>query len=191
LVVPDPIVSRQDLSDYLGKNVTNDAGALAAVDAASDMVRTLAEQTFNAGTSTITVDGTGTDAIVLPELPVSNVGTVQLLDSAGGTTAVTDFALKDNGVLLRQRGSVAEDLTAPPAWPIGRQNVRLTYVHGYGTADLPRDVRMVALSIASRLIVQGVASFEQMGNQQIRYGTNATDFTNGEKAILAKYRQIG
>ena len=58
-------------------------------DAACDMVRTLAEQTFNDGTTTLTVDGTGTDAIVLPELPVNTVGTVNLIDTAGTTTPST------------------------------------------------------------------------------------------------------
>lgn len=189
--MPVPFISRQDLTDYLGRDVTTDDGALAAVDAACDMVRSLAEQDFNETTGdTITLDGTGTDALILPQLPVNNVGTVNLIDSLGGTTAVTDYAVKDNGVLVRHRGSATTSWW-PSIWPLGRQNVQVTYDHGYGTADLPRDIRMVALSVASRLIVQGVASFEQVGQNQIRYGTNATDFTNGEKMIIAKYRQVG
>ena len=186
-----PFISRDDLSDILGRDVTADDGALIAVDAACDMVRSLAEQDFNEEIGDqITLDGTGTDALVLPQLPVNNVGTVNLIDSTGGTTAVTDFVVKDNGVLVRKRGS-ATTAWWPSVWPLGRQNVQVTYDHGYGTADLPRDVRMVALSIASRLIVQGVASFEQMGQQQVRYGVNSTDLTSGEKAIIAKYRQVG
>ena len=49
----------------------------------------------------------------------------------------------------------------------------------------------MALTLASRMIVQGVASEESQGTERIRYGTAATDFTDGERAILHKYRQVG
>jgi hypothetical protein len=49
-------------------------------------------------------------------------------------------------------------------WPSGRQNITVTYDHGYADADLPRDVRMVALSVASRIAVQGVALEESVGD---------------------------
>ena len=187
-----PFISTQDLSDYIGRDAT-DAGGTIVIDAACNMVRTLAEQSFDEATDTITVDGTGTDAIVLPEQPATNVGTVNLISSSGGTTAVTDYALKDNGVLVRMPGSAiytSDDYYWPAScWPNGRQNVEVTYTHGYGTADFPTDVRMVALSIASRLFLQGPASFEQLGDSQIRYGTNSTDITAGERAIIHKYRR--
>jgi hypothetical protein len=64
----------------------------------------------------------------------------------------------------------------------------VTYQHGYADADLPRDVRMVALSIASRLVVQGVASEESNGPVSVKYATPATDLTAGELRILQKYR---
>jgi hypothetical protein len=188
--VADPFIARQDLTDYLGKNVNSDAGALAAVDAACDICRDIAEQTFNQVLGdTVTLDGPGTDALLLPELPVSAAGTVSLRDSEGNwTTAGTaDYALNGNGILLATNTSGTADFGT--TWPSGRQNIRVTYEHGYADADLPRSVRMVALSIASRLIVQGVAQFETEGDVSIRYAVNSTDLTNGEKAILRKYRQ--
>lgn len=182
-----PFVSRQDLTAYLGRDVTDDDGALIAVDAACDVCRSLAEQQFNAGTTTVTLDGSGTDALLLPQLPVNAAGTV-LVD--GGT--VTDYALASDGVLLRKANatSVADWNCLPQlVWPARRQNIEVTYEHGYSVAELPRDIRMVALSVASRLIVQGPALQESNGNASIRYGVNATDLTNGEKAILRKYRR--
>ena len=65
----------------------------------------------------------------------------------------------------------------------------VTYDHGYADADLPRDVRMVALSLASRLIVQGVAVKERVGDNPMDYAGPATDLTAGEQAILRKYRR--
>jgi hypothetical protein len=188
--VPDPFVSRQDLVDYLGVGGTADPGMLIAVDAACDICRTIAEQSFNEATSTITLDGTGTDALPLPELPVNTAGTVVV---SGGT--VTDYVLKDNGVLIRKLADptvIDWDTDISPTavrWPAGRQNVAVTYDHGYADADLPRDVRMVALSLASRLIVQGVAVSERVGDNQITYAGAATDLTNGELRILRKYRR--
>lgn len=192
--MPDPFISRQDLTDYLGRDVTADAGALIAVDAACDIVRTVAEQSFNEDTSTVTLDGTGTDALVLPELPVNNAGTVVIGGTVSGTS-VTDYALADNGVLIRKiEDSTTIDWWSAYAqtmvvWPAGRQNIQVTYDHGYADADLPRDVRMVALSLASRLIVQGVAVSERVGDNQMTYAGPAMDLSATEKAILRKYRR--
>ena len=49
---------------------------------------------------------------------------------------------------------------------------------------------MVALSIASRLVVQGVALEESVGPVRMMYAYAATDLTTGEARILAKYRQM-
>ena len=188
--MPDPFISRQDLTDYLGRNVTTDDGALIAVDAACDIVRTLAEQTFNATVGgTVFLDGTGTDCLLLPEHPVTAAGTVTV-----NGTAITDYTLSANGMLFRGTVGLSDpywpdEVPASRVWPRGRQNVRVTYDHGYADADLPRDVRMVALSIASRLVVQGVGLQERQGDVAITYAVPATDLTNGEKAIIRKYRR--
>jgi hypothetical protein len=184
----DPFIAPIDLVNYLGRGTISDPGMLIATDAACDMVRTLTEQTFNQSTSTITVDGTGTDALLLPELPASRAGTVTV---AGGT--VTDYVLNTRlGILIRKSsGTDADYVNACRTliWPEGRQNVTVTYDHGYADSDLPRDVRMVALSIASRLVVQGVATQESNGPVSVTYGGPATDLTAGEERILQKYRQ--
>jgi hypothetical protein len=177
--MPDPFISAQDLTDYLGRDVTSDDGAIIALDAACDIVRDLAEQDFNAATSTVTLDGTGTDALLLPQLPVTAAGTVSVAGSA-----VTDYTLNSSGILFR--GSAGCD--PRPYWPAGRQNVVVTYDHGYAAADLPRSIRMVALSIASRLIVQGVALEEQVGQTRVKYAVAATDLTSTEQMILRRYR---
>jgi hypothetical protein len=86
--MPDPFIAPQDLVDYLGRGTITDPGMIIATDAACDTVRTIAEQTFNQSTSTVTLDGTGTDALLLPELPVTSAGTVTV---AGGT--ITDYVV--------------------------------------------------------------------------------------------------
>lgn len=177
--MPDPFITSQDLSDYLGRDVTTDDGAVMALDAACDMCRTFAEQDFNRGTATITLDGTGTDALLLHEQPVNSAGTVVV---NGGT--VTDYVLTANGMLLR--GSAGVD--PRPVWPSGRQNVVITYDHGYDVTDVPRDVRMVALSVAARLVVQGVAVEESVGQVRIKYAGAAMDLSKSEEMVLRRYR---
>ncbi len=194
-----PFISRQDLSDVLGRDVTADDGALAAIDAACDMVRTLTEQDFNAVSGgTVVLDGTGTDSLILRRLPVTNIqsvtvgGTVNSGTLTGGT-AVTNWMLRSDGVLLRTAGAAAVDPsgadTIPLKWPSGRQNVQVVYSSGYGTAVLPRDVRAVALEVARRMVVQGNAMSETVGPVGIRYAVASTDFTAGELRILRKYRR--
>jgi hypothetical protein len=178
--MPDPFIDAQDIVDYLGRGTITDPGMLIALDSACDMCRTIAEQDFNAGTATVSLDGTGGDALVLAHYPVSAAGTVIV---NGGT--ITDYMLSANGLLLRGTAGV----NPRPTWPAGRQNISVTYNHGYATADLPRDVRMVALSIASRLIVQGVAKSETQGDMSITYASAATDVTANEDRILKKYRR--
>lgn len=179
--MPDPFITRDDLTDYLGRDVSADPGALIALDAACDMCRTFAEQQFNRTVGTATLDGTGTDAILLSQLPVNSAGTV----SVNGT-AVTDYVVSGNGILFR--GTAGCD--PRPVWPSGRQNVVVTFDYGYDPADMPRDVRMVALSVASRLVVQGVATEEQVGQVRIKYAGAAMDLTKTEQAVLRKYKRI-
>lgn len=194
-----PFVSRQDLSDFIGRDVTSDDGALAAVDAACDVVRTITEQDWNRVTNgTAVLDGTGTDALLLPQRPadVTSVtigGTVTSGTITGGTT-VTSWTLRDDGVLLRTAGAAVGDpnwtgQTYPLKWPRGRQNVKVVYSHGYGTAVLPRDIRMVALQLAARILVQGVAIYETVGDVSVRYAGPPLDLSSGERAILDRYRR--
>jgi hypothetical protein len=185
-----PFITTQDLTDHLGISVLADPGATIALDVACDMVRTAADQTFNKGTATTKFDGTGTDTLILPRLPVVSAGTVLV---SGGT--VTDYTVDtERGLLIRklQDQQVVDWWTTDPipsvVWPAGRQNVQVTYVHGYDDADLPRDVRGIALQVAERIVVQGVAQFESVGDVSMRYAANAMELTPGERMILYKYR---
>lgn len=182
--MPDPFISQQDLSDYLGRDVTSDPGALMACDAACDMIRDLAEQDFNASTETVNLNGTGTDCLLLPQRPVLTAGTVLV---NGGT--VTDYiAPTPEGFLYR--GTTSSSSCWGSVWPRGRQNIRVTYDFGYEvlpTNNVPRSIRMVALAIANRLVIQGAAQSETVADVTVNYGMAATDLTAGERNILYHY----
>ena len=176
----DPFISVADLTAYLGREMSADPGAIIAVDAACDICRGAAEQRFNQATTTFVLDGTGTDAMLLPELPATAAGTVTV---NGGT--VTDYVLNGNGILYR--GTAGPDPRI--VWPAGRQNIHVTVDHGYAPADLPRDVRMVALAVASRLVTQGPMLEESIGDVRVKYAAASTDLTTGEQMILRRYRR--
>jgi hypothetical protein len=178
--VPNPFIDAQDIVDYIGVGGTTDPGMLIALDSACDICRTIAEQDFNAGTATVSLDGTGTDCLLLAQRPVLNAGTVLV---NGGT--VTDYMLTADGRLLR--GSAVSSTCTLPVWPMGRQNVQVTYEYGY--TEVPRDVRMVALQIAARIVVQGVTVRETQGDLSVDYATAATDLNANELRILRKYRK--
>lgn len=191
----DPFISRDDLSDYLGRDVSDDEGALIAVDAACEIVRTLTEQDFNPVVGdTVTLDGTGTDTLLLPQLPVTGAGTVLV---NGTAIDAGDYTYTADGQLVRTGGTASwstwnEGGWPLAYWPMGRRNITVTYDHGYsaGTAaDVPADVRAVALMIAYRLTTQGGIAQETVGQVTRRYATASTDLTAGEAAILRKYKQ--
>lgn len=189
--MPSPFISTTDLSDYLGRDVTSDDGATIAVDSACAVVRTLTEQEFTPTTLTesVSLDGNGTDTLFVPQRPVSTVGTVTV-----NGDEVTDFTYDTEGRITR----TSEDeptfstwsgaVPSPAYWPTGRQNIGVTYTHGHG-GTVPSDVRMVALTLAHRLITQGGAIQEQVGDVRKTYAAASTDLTAGEKAILRKYRR--
>lgn len=188
--MPDPFISVQDLIDHIGRGGTADPGMLQATDAACDICRDISGQDFNQVVGgTVILDGTGTDALLLPQLPVSKAGTVLV-----NGTAITDYVLDDDGLLIR-RSPFASGISSYQSqqqtvvWPEGRQNIQVTYDHGYADADLPRSVRMVALSIATRLVVQGPAKQESIGGVNVSYAANSTDLTSGERMILLSYKR--
>lgn len=187
--MPSPFISTTDLSDYLGRDVTSDDGALIAVDSACAMVRTLTEQDYTETTEAISLDGSGTDLIFLPQRPVTNVGTVTV-----NGEEITDYAYTENGKLIRTSeeeptwSTWGQSYQPSSFWPQGRQNIEVSYTHGYA-GTVPSDVRMVALSIAHRLVTQGGAISEQVGDVRKTYAVSSTDLTNGEKAILRRYKR--
>lgn len=184
-MTPSPFISRKDLGDFLREDVTSDDFALACVDAACDACRTIAEQAFNLEEDDyVVLDGSGTDALLLPELPVGEVSQVLKYDPSAVSWDEVDettYSLTDQGCLVL--------LGKGAKWAKGRQNFGITYSHGYAAEDLPRDVRMVALSLAARTYKQGVAEYESLGQYSVRYAAAGNTLTAGEKIILRKYKQ--
>lgn len=186
-----PFIDREDLANALSPgsppDLSSDDHATVAVDAACDVCRIACGQDFNEVTNDVIVlDGTNSDALILPQIPVSEVSEVVV----GDDTLVVDddYKLTGNGILVR---------TWPMRWRWGRQNIRVTYTRGYPDDELPRDVRVVALALAKRIYQaasSGSVRSETIGAYSVTYATGAeqiqsADLTKGERFILYKYRR--
>jgi hypothetical protein len=190
-----PFISREDLSEKLGFDVTEgtEQGELAqqCVDAACDWVRGKTEQTINAGSSTVVLDGTGTEILLLPQYPVRNV--VSVSEDAEALTD-EDWVLNDaTGGLVRvpaEDGYVSSNTTLKPSvvWNRGRQNIQVSYEHGYADADIPRDVRMAAESVAVKFFRDNGVAFESLGAYSVRFAEPDKSFKLEER-ILEKYKR--
>jgi hypothetical protein len=195
-----PFISHDDLGLYLRKDLTSDQVSTIALDSACQIVRDYLNQEINfEADDTVTLDGTGTQILVLPELPIVEVASVSTFaDWTHEETVldpITDWRLGDAGRIWR----------VGYAWPLGFANISVTYSHGWdidpasGSGDgdkIPSSIRAVALSIASRLYSAGVVAVggiqsETMGQYSYSISPNSAsggELSVGEKAILDQYR---
>jgi predicted lactoylglutathione lyase len=194
--LPDPFIDRDDLGAKLNQDLSASDAALIAIDSACDVCRTLSEQDFNqAIEDEIVLDGSGTEILLLPQYPVGAITSVSE-DKGDPLVEDADFVVNAaTGALVRtpsSQGYISNNFSTKPwvVWNLGRQNIAITYDHGWDYPDIPRDVRMVALAIAERFFLQtaGVTS-ESLGSRSVSYKSEATDVTANELRILLKYKR--
>lgn len=178
MAVTDPFISSSDLSEYLERDLDEDK-ALIAVDSACDIVRGYMEIPVNVQEDEeITIDGSGTDALVLPSRPVVEVSSVALEGDA--LVADEDYKVDLEKGMIYLLGSCR-------GWRRGRLNYEVTYSHGWEPDDIPRRIRMVALNVAARIYDQGIVQQESVGGYQVVYGTgDAVGLSANEMRILDK-----
>lgn len=127
-----------DLALLLGQTFDETATQRAQLllDLASGRIDNVAGQTLSqVADEAITVDGTGSDLIVLPAWPVTVISTVTadaIVLVEGG-----DYEWSAAGLLWRLDGT----------WPAAPRSVQVTYTHGY--AEVPEVIRSVALNVAA------------------------------------------
>lgn len=188
--MPDPFVTTADLTLKLGQDTDTAKGTL-CIEMACDTIRFITGQDIayvEGGTAIL--DGTGTDALPLPQRPVLNAGTVV----EGGETLVEgeDYKLGANGVLFRLPGVIDNgwgDAELRTYWWPGRQNIVVTYSHGHST--IPGEVKQVALGLAERLFLRDSSGivFEQLGQRSVRYENASSELTGTEKLVLENIKR--
>lgn len=144
-----PFISHDDLGAYLETTLTGDELITKiALDGACEAIRQYLHRRLNlTADDEITMDGTWSDALILPQRPVHEVSDVL---NDGDTVDLADTYLDvEHGILY---------LTDGTWWHRGRGTVSLTYTHGYaltedavaGTIErVPSNIRLVALRLAA------------------------------------------
>jgi hypothetical protein len=181
-----PFISSEDLGAYLEAPTPlnpDDLIVLISLDAACQAVRDALHRGLNYSTETDEIyDGSGTDALVLKHRPIVELVLVKI---DGDTIFDSDDAELDSSVVV-DAGAGILYLTSGSWWPSHRQNITVTYAHGYALneSDLPEDadivrvpasIRLVALKLAAAIYrskgptaASGAVTEEHIGTYQYR-----------------------
>jgi hypothetical protein len=193
-------ISTADLGEFLRQDLSSDAMAIIAINAACQVViDELNQEVGLVYGDEILIDGSGTEALLLPELPVLGIMSVTLETDSTVLTEGTEWRLGDNGIIYRIDG-----LT----WPATRAGVRVNYDHGWATtlaeegsgdsavAPIPDSIRLVALAVAARVYATGTVgvggvSSETIGDYSYKLGSegaSASELTTLEKRTLSHWQ---
>lgn len=178
-------ISQSDLSAYLRRDLTSETALAAiALDSASEVVRSYTNLTLDATASdTVTLDGSGTQVLWLPESPVTAVASVTLYSGGDSEELLVegidnDYVWHEAGRLYRPDGV---------CWPSEPQSV--TVVYSYGNSTIPADIRLVALQVAARVFALGPVVTESAGGYSATYATDAMGgLSPSEMRVLDRHR---
>ncbi len=182
----DPWISEGDIGAYLNRDLGGNAFAKVAAAAACDLIREYTGQRFypKEENEVVIVDGPDAPVLVLPQLPVTAVGQVELLSGSTWTVlASTEYTLGANGLLHRRYQT----------WSADPQSIRVTYTHGYtAKTDVPASVRMIATQVAARIVDQGLVQSEAIGEDvSLTYwAREGASLTDNEKDALTSHRPL-
>lgn len=192
-----PFVSTDDLAAFL--DATVDPTSLRtkmALDSACDAVRSYLDQDINYVANDVEYHsghGYQHDRLRLRQRPVVAVVSVYV---EGTVVDPLTYNVRDPGVIVLTDGSY---------FPSGNDNIVVTYNHGWmvpavsGSASVPADLRLVALSAARRVYsavgandVVAVTG-ETIGDYSYQTGgtsgaTTASELLLAEEAVLDRYR---
>lgn len=161
----------EELRDFLDDQEVPDARGNLMLAGASGLVRSYTGQLFDLVDGDVAlIDGSGTRALLLPQVPVTDV-TAVVEDPRGAAKALaegSDFEWSEDGIL--------RSLGAP--FVLRFRWYQVTYSHGYAT--VPDGLKGIVLRVAAR----GVTNPEGLGQETIgRYAWTA----GGEAAGLGLY----
>jgi hypothetical protein len=192
-----PFISTADLSAFLDQDVTSDPLAIIALDSACEIIRAYVGQRLNYDElDVVRLNGNGRSSLILPQVPVVAVASVVADDE---TVTGTDYYVTRSGVLSQT--------SLYGVWPVGIQNIVVTYSHGYAVLEvdveddpddatpkpdrMPSDIRRVALALARRVFVasgsveeSGTKASETITPDSYSY-TNATSSSGGTTTVTS------
>lgn len=166
-----------DLASRLGITMTDPqkTRATALLDLSSGLIRDVARQEISLHEDDeLTMPGTRSDRITLPERPVVSIASVTLDGSP--LAEGTDWYLRDNTIYRLAHPAVFplsghyDRRLRGFGWP--RKTLVITYTHGYADDDLPQLVKTTALEAAVRVWSnpEGLLS-ERVGDTEVTFAS--------------------
>lgn len=129
---------------------------------------------------TITLDGNGTDRVLLPSRRVLDVSEVRIGDSVLGASA---FEWSQDGILKRVGG----------VWPDSYRAIHVTLRHGYEDSGLLADL-VRAISARAKADPTGMVASKRAGTQSVSFrsgnfgGGAGGGLLSTERDLLAPYK---
>lgn len=177
--MPDPLATVEELAAYLGREIDEeDPSAILALNIASDLIRNFCGHSITqVEDDEIILDGTGTQLLLLPATPVTEVASVEV---DGEELEEDDYAWSRRGWIVRTDGYY---------WPTDPSSIAVTYTHGYET--VPDSVKGVALALAGR-VVDGSSGIKQesIGSYSVTYADPSPTLRANEQAGLEPFRVV-
>lgn len=134
------------------------------------------------------LDGTGNDLIVLSNRPVTEVSAVLISTAA---IASGSYAWYRNGQIRLRPWPPAMGMP-PPAWPVGRQNVSVTYKYGLASSEsVPREVALCAAQLVCLIAryvkegqITGLAERWKIGTVSLDREAKSGGFVTDAQAVM-------
>lgn len=177
-----------DLAAFTGQTL-NDAQAQQALNQATGIIQGWTGQTLSQVVNdTITVDPLPDKSVMLPELPVTAVSSVQWLDDKGGTgwntIPSTQYRFKSWGALYIVPNA-GFDVSQ---WPSDLDTIKVTYTHGYD--PIPQPIYDVCIALAARLMINPYKlQSSKTGGVQVVYtgAREMSELLDTERTALDRY----
>lgn len=174
------------LGAYIGDDIEeDDLRGVAALEGATQLIRKYCDSEITiVEDDVVYLDGSGIDELVLPDREVTGVSEVILdydLDDpttlvASGEGTASEYTFTARGVLIRRGG----------VWPIRRKSIQVTYTHGF--EEVPADIKIVTVAVASRAYTQDGANQESVGSYSASFAGQPGVLTADEKRMLGRYK---
>lgn len=177
-----PFVTEQEFANYLRTSFDEEDAATAAqlLADAQGTIEDEVGQRLEQSTDTVTLDGSGTEELLLPRWPVTAVTSVTVTEASGTVKVLStpaDYSWSQSGVLTRKGG----------CWPDGDRSVDVVYTPGY--AQLPTNVKRICRRLAASAWHNPAgADSEDTGDHRVRWAAPGGELTTGEKRMLDPYR---
>lgn len=159
-----------------------------AISAASDVVRGYLNQTISlVANDVVTLAGTGSRALILPELPVVSLNAIYSVGSSASALVPAADYREERGIVWRLSPTEVDDgevLTS--VWTYGL-NFVVDYTHGWAT--IPADIKLVTARLAMAIAADStvVSGIRQEAIQDYSYTrANASESTAAELAVLSR-----